>query len=126
MRREQVERCLSADMTIKEWCALNKVPASTMYAWMARFREEEPELFGGPNAGGWIELTRESIAGRAALAKRGDAPPPGTTPGPVPPAPDAGPQAHAVVVRMNGADVIVPEGASGPHVASVLRAVASL
>lgn len=73
MRREQVERCMSADMTIKGWCALNKVPESTMYAWMARFREEEPGLFGKPDAGEWIELTRESIAGRTALARRGEA-----------------------------------------------------
>ena len=70
IRREQVERCLSTTMTIKDWCELNGVPASTMYFWMSKFRKEEPELFGQPNATEWIEVTRESIAARTALAKR--------------------------------------------------------
>ena len=56
MRREQVVRCLSTTMTVKDWCALNGVPQSTMYGWMSRFRKEEPELFGNPSSGGWIEL----------------------------------------------------------------------
>lgn len=38
----RIERCLSADMTIKEWCGLNKVSESNLYRWMACFREEEP------------------------------------------------------------------------------------
>ena len=69
MRREQVERCLSTTMTIKNWCALNGVPESTMYGWMSRFRKEEPELFEKPNASEWIEVTREAIAAQTALAK---------------------------------------------------------
>ena len=32
--REQVERCLAADMTVKGWCELNHVSAATMYYWM--------------------------------------------------------------------------------------------
>ena len=48
VRREQVERCLAANMTVKEWCELNGVSKSTIYYWMARLRKEEPELFGGP------------------------------------------------------------------------------
>ena len=128
MRREQVERCLSAaGMTVKEWCGLNGVPASTMYHWMSRLRKEEPELFGGPNAGEWIEITRESIAARTALARRGEASAPAAPPvaeaaagGGVPTGP------AAIVVRVNGADVVVPEGVSERHAASVLRAVAAL
>ena len=30
-----IERCLAADMTAKEWCALNKVAESSLYKWMA-------------------------------------------------------------------------------------------
>lgn len=40
-----IERCLAADMTVKEWCALNKVAESSLYKWMARFREEDPGRF---------------------------------------------------------------------------------
>lgn len=36
----RVERCLAADMTVKEWCGLNKVSESSLYKWMARFRRE--------------------------------------------------------------------------------------
>lgn len=32
-------------MTAKEQCALNKVAESSLYKWMARFREENPERF---------------------------------------------------------------------------------
>ena len=130
MRREQVERCLStAGMTVKEWCGLNGVAPSTMYYWMSRFRKEEPELFGRPNTSEWVEITRESIAARTALAKRGEPAAPAVPPGAsaetaASPAPGAFPA--AVVVRLNGADVIVPEGAPESHVASVLRTVASL
>ena len=122
MRREQVERCLSTTgMTIKEWCALNGVPASTMYFWMSKFRKEEPELFGKPSASEWIEVTRESIAARTALAKRG-----ATCTPPAMGHPAEAPVGPAVIVRLNGADIIVPEGSAEAHVASVLRAVASL
>ena len=41
----RMESCLSADMTIKEWCMLNKVSESNLYRWMACFREEEPGRF---------------------------------------------------------------------------------
>ena len=128
MRREQVERCLSTTgMTIKEWCGLNGVAPSTMYYWMSRFRKEETELFGRPNATEWIEVTRESIAARTALAKReGTAVPADTASGKTVAGPDGAPAGSAVVVRLNGADVVVPDGAAERHVASVLRAVASL
>lgn len=126
MRREQVERCLSTTMTIKDWCALNGVPASTMYFWMSRFRKEEPELFAKPSAGEWIEITRESIAQRTALATREETAAAMATQAPAPETVDAGAPRAAIIVRLNGADVVVPEGAAEPHVASVLRAVASL
>lgn len=126
MRREQVERCLATTMTIKDWCALNGVPTSTMYRWMAVFRKEEPGLFGGQSASEWIEVTRESIAQRTALATRGETPAAMAPQAPTPEASVAGIPAAAIVVRLNGADVVVPDGADESHVSSVLRAVASL
>ena len=124
-RREQVERCLAADMTVREWCELNGVSKSTMYYWMGRLRKEEPGLFGDPTCGEWIELSRGSIAARTALAVREPHPP--TVPsGPGDAAEAPAQPAGALVVRVNGADVVVPEGSSEVHVALVLRAVASL
>jgi len=64
IRRDQVVRFLSTDMTARESCALNGVLESTLYVWMTRFRELEPELFGESNTSEWIELTRESISTR--------------------------------------------------------------
>ena len=128
MRREQVERCLSTTgMTIREWCGLNGVAPSTMYYWMSRFRKEEPELFGRPNAAEWVEVTRESIAARTALAKReAAAAPAAAAPGKTVAGSAEAPAGSAVIVRLNGADVVVPDGAAERHIASVLRAVASL
>ena len=125
LRREQVERYLATDMTVKEWCGLNKVSESTMYRWMAVFRREEPGLFADPTCGEWIELSRGSIAARTALAVRSTeaaAAAPGPEDGAEAPAQPLG----ALVVRVNGADVVVPGGASEAHVSLVLRAVASL
>ena len=31
----RIERCLAADMTVKEWYALNKVAESSLYKWIA-------------------------------------------------------------------------------------------
>lgn len=41
----RIERCLAADMTVKEWYALNKVAESSLCKWMACFREEDPDRF---------------------------------------------------------------------------------
>lgn len=124
MRREQVERYLSSTTTMKSWCELNRVAESTMYAWIARFREEEPDMFGAPRTSEWIELSRGAIASRTALAKvDGGAPrPAGAGAG------DAGDAVAgpAIVVRINGAAVAVPAGAAEPDIAAVMRAVASL
>ncbi len=127
-RREQVERCLASDMTVKEWCELNHVSTSTMYYWMSRLRKEEPDLFGDPTCGEWIELSRGSIAARTALAVRhepDDGPPARTSFGGMR---DTGAvAAGAPVVRMrNGAEVVVPDGTTEDHLSMVLRAVSSL
>ena len=129
MRREQVERCLSTTMTIKDWCALNGVPESTMYGWMSRFRKEEPELFEKPNAGEWIEVTREAIAAQTALAKPCASVVVKEEAGNLAAVQSGHAGAHdasAIVVSMNGAAVAVPAGSAEADVATVLRAVASL
>lgn len=122
-RREQVERYLATDMTVAEWCSVNGVSKSTMYYWMGRLRKEEPGLFADPTCGEWIELSRGSVAARTALAVRREDAPAAAGPGSAGGAPATG---NALVVRVNGADVVVPEGASEAHLSMVLRAVASL
>ena len=129
MRREQVKRCLSTTMTIKNWCALNGVPESTMYGWMSRFRKEEPELFEKPNASEWIEVTREAIAAQTALAKPCASVVAKAEAGNLAAVQNGHAGAHdasAIVVSMNGAAVAVPAGSAEADVATVLRAVASL
>lgn len=123
MRRDQVERCLATTMSIKDWCALNKVPESTMYAWMARFRKEEPELFEKPNASQWIELSRDAIAAQTALAP---APEDGFMAASVGEAMGAKVPSAPIIVHVNGAEVAVPPGSADAHIASVLKAVAAL
>lgn len=56
-------------MTIKEWCHLNHVCKSSLYKWMARFREEEPGCFPRRNsaATNWIEVSRDDIAAACAI-----------------------------------------------------------
>lgn len=41
----RIERCLAADMIVKEWYALNKVVGHSLCKWMACFREEDPDRF---------------------------------------------------------------------------------
>ena len=125
MRREQVERCLATTMTIRDWCALNKVPPSTMYAWMARFRKEEPDLFERPNAAQWIELSKDAIAARTALAPAA-ADVSGGVAAPIAENDAADIPSTPIIVHMNGVDVAVPAGAPEASIASVLKAVAAL
>ena len=40
----RIERCLAADMTVKERYALNKVAESSLCEWMAYFREGAPTV----------------------------------------------------------------------------------
>ena len=114
LRGEQVERFLATDMTLKEWCGLNQVSKSTMYRWMSRFRREEPGLFADPTHGEWIELSRGLIVGRTALAVRATDEEPGPKPKRMEEdAAHAGVSAVALVVRANGADVVVHRGRVG-------------
>ena len=68
MCREQIERWLAADgMGVVEWCRLNRMATSSFYLWLNRFREEEPEVFGGRPAKGWIEVSKHAKKDSVAL-----------------------------------------------------------
>lgn len=73
MRFEQVERFLASGMGVSEWCALNKVANSTLYAWMNRYRKSEPSADLSnqqkrKETTDWIRFSREELAGSVALA----------------------------------------------------------
>ena len=70
MWASRIERCLSADTTIKEWCRLSKVSESNLYRRMARFREEEPGRFPrrSSKASNWIKITAGGIADGRGMA----------------------------------------------------------
>jgi transposase-like protein len=98
-RLAQAEECLSSGMTVKDWCAANGVPTATMYLWLRRLREERECAL----APAFVELGDD----RAEW--------------------DAAPVAGApVVVRVGGAEVIVPAGAREREVSMAVRAAASL
>uniref|UniRef100_UPI003AF00CE7 IS66 family insertion sequence element accessory protein TnpA n=1 Tax=Adlercreutzia sp. TaxID=1872387 RepID=UPI003AF00CE7 len=65
----RIERCLAADMTVKGWCTLNKVAESSLYKWMARFREEDPNRFPrrSSEASSWMKVARRGIADAVAI-----------------------------------------------------------
>ena len=55
-------------MCIRTWCKLNKVPPSILYYWINHFRNHEPEMFDSSTRKGWIELSRDLIKAKSALA----------------------------------------------------------
>jgi hypothetical protein len=123
-------------MDVREWCELNRVGRGALYAWLAEFRDTEPELFGGyeiAHAGdghrNWFEHVRNAMAERTALAVRGPAPAFAVVESLDLELPEPGsrPAAGApIVVSANGATVEVPAGCAEADVACVLRAVMSL
>lgn len=56
----RIERCLAADMIVKERYALNKVVGFSLCKWMASFREEDPDRFlcRSSEASSWMRTTR--------------------------------------------------------------------
>ena len=60
MRAGRIERCLVADMTVKERYALNRVVGLSLHKWMARFREEDPDRFPrrSSEASSWMRVAR--------------------------------------------------------------------
>ena len=131
LRRCQVERFLSTTMTMTDWCKLNHVAPSTMYMWMSRFREQEPGMFAAQRASDWIELSREAVSAKTALARTDSMAPAAEAPAPESGFRDDSPCAaeggkRAIIVRINGAEVAVPAGSAEHDIAAVMRAVASV
>lgn len=56
----RIERCLAADMTVKEWYALNKVAESSLCKWMARSVRRNPGRFSRrlSEVSSWMRVTR--------------------------------------------------------------------
>ena len=69
----RIELCLAADMTVKEWRSLNKVAESSLYKWMARFREEDPDRFPrrSSEASNWIKVTCGGMSDAVAIVPAG-------------------------------------------------------
>lgn len=141
MRFEQVKRFLASDMTVSQWCSLNGVGESTLYAWMSRYRgsELEDDLSAVQKRKGtasWIELSRSELASEVALAIANE---PGVLPGrrgedslPVAHR-DAPVQRHTGVVQppliaaaINGVVISVPTGCAVSDIAAVLKAASML
>ena len=138
MWAERIERCLSSNMSIECWCKLNHVGRSSLYAWLARFREEEPGRFPRRNAAtlNWIELTRGGLADSKAIvpadtfsddtaissiAHAGQQHHDGND------APDAcGDASQPICAVANGVRIIVPPGSAESDIACALRAAMSL
>lgn len=125
----RIERCLDSRMTIKEWCELNRVSKSSLYKWMARFREEEPGRFPrrSSEASNWIKVTAAGIADAKAIVPAGDASEPDSADwadsGARGGAADPALPIRALVGRV---ELAIPAGAAESDIAAAMRAAASL
>lgn len=95
-RLAQAGECLASGMTVKDWCLANGVPASTMYPWVRRLREERP----GGLAPAFVEVV--PAGGRPAAA------------------------AAPVVARVGAVEILLPPGFAEADAAAAMRAAASL
>ena len=68
----RIERCLAADMTVKERYALNKVAESSLCEWMAYFREGAPTV--SPQVERGVELDEGHAPRPRAAALRARSP----------------------------------------------------
>jgi transposase-like protein len=66
MRFRQVEQLLASDISIAEWCKLNKVATSTIYKWLRVYRKENMDF--SYDHGKWIEVARQEKHAASALA----------------------------------------------------------
>ena len=128
----RIERCLAADMTIKEWCTLNKVAESSLYKWMARFREEDPDRFPrrSSEASNWIKMTRCGMSDAVAIVPAAGAAEVGE-------AAECAHAAHAkeparagdalpIRALVGRVELAIPAGSSEVDIAATMRAAASL
>ena len=120
----RIERCLASGMAIGEWCSLNKVNKSSLYRWIAVFRDDEPGRFSSRNAetSGWVKVTRDGIAAAKAIVPAAGAP------DLVEEAAPKGPAGAALPIRalVGRVELAIPAGSSEPDIAAAMRAAASL
>lgn len=138
MRFEQVKRFLASDMTAKEWCELNHLAPSTLYLWMARFREAQSELGEeistrqkNKNTGQWVEVSRAGISNSTALAcaaknESASVVSLQATAKLVAENETVALSAQTITVALNGAVVGIPTNADEHSISCVLKAVAAL
>ena len=141
--RTRVEHFLESDMSVYEWCAVNRISSSAMFRRLNAFAEEEPELFGGAqnivdrSHSGWIGKTRENMRAANALSVPSRPCEPSgfarieevaTIPAvpEQPCAPGALATAPTITVTINGAVVGIPSGCAQADMRAVLEVVASL
>ena len=136
-QRTYIERLLSSDLSVPEWCRRNSVPKQSMYEWLSAFAESEPELFGGVanivdrSKRRWVESTRANIAASNALATRQ---PPGVIlidtlfaePAPTNTSTKSTEKANDINVRLNGASIAIPAGSATRDISSVLKVISKL
>ena len=125
----RIERCLASGMAIGEWCSLNKVNKSSLYRWLAVFRDEGPGRFAGKNSEttGWVKVTGQGIADAKAIvpaagpAAQGAADPAGEEAEPKRPLSPM--PIRALVGRV---ELAIPACSAEADIAAAMRAAASL
>ena len=65
-RLEQAEQLLASSLSVREWCKLNHVAESTMYAWLKVYREQAGETHTARTD--WIEVSRTEAKQATTLA----------------------------------------------------------
>lgn len=125
MRRVQVEQYLASGMRICTWCKLNRVPSSTLYYWVDYFRNHEPEMFDSPTRKEWIELSRNSIKAKSALAVVNHA-----APSPAPRDDSTlysdGINCSPIVVNLPQATITIPPHTQKADIQKVIKVIANL
>jgi transposase-like protein len=125
--RETIERCLSSGLTISKWCELNKIAPSTLYSWMARFRKEEDECAPERNASEWIEVTKDALTRKLALAPTTQVTDVATALcKPDDRAVNAAGSPPAIHTRINGIEMSIPTGSKQADIEAVFKAAISL
>lgn len=133
MWRGRARSLVESGMTVNAWCEENRVRKSTFHQWLRRFRDEEPAIFGGPEAAhagdgrrNWYEAVRRANAGVILPAAA-------TPPAPAAPefvevavCPPPAPAGAAVAVDLRTMTALVGPGADEEALRALLRAAASL
>lgn len=81
MWRVRARALVESGMAVNAWCEENGVKRSALFRWLERFRDKEPEVFGGFEAAhagdgrrNWYEAVRRARAARAAVPAPAHAP----------------------------------------------------